>query len=129
MIVLDASALVEVVGDQPGKPIVAPHLRGPIVAPSHQPAEALSAVARMVRGGQLPPAAGRAALADVAALDQELVSPTRAHLERALELQGRIRVVDGLYVALAEQLGAPLLTTDARLLGADPPCDVIFAGA
>lgn len=127
MIVLDASALVEVVADQPGKAAVVAHLTGPVVAPSHQPAEALSAIARMVRAGEIHRDQASDALVDVARLDQELVTPTAQHLRRALELQERIRVLDGLYVALAEHLGAALLTTDARLVGADPPCDVILA--
>jgi hypothetical protein len=44
----------------------------------------------------------------------------------ALELGDRVRVLDGLYVALAEQRDCPLLTTDARLAAADPPCEVVL---
>ncbi len=36
------------------------------------------------------------------------------------------RVLDGLYVALAEQRDCPLLTTDARLAAAVPPCEVVL---
>jgi predicted nucleic acid-binding protein len=128
VIVLDASALVDVVLDQAPKRTVAAHLAQPISAPSHQPAEVLSAVARRVRAGEASPEVAMAALQDVVALDQHLVIPTERHLRRALELQDRIRVVDGLYVALAEELGVPLVTTDARLVGSDPPCDLIYAG-
>jgi hypothetical protein len=49
-------------------------------------------------------------------------------LERALDLQDRIRVLDGLYVALAEERERPLLTTDKRLASAGAPCEVILAG-
>lgn len=87
MIVLDASALVDVVLDQRTKPWVLDH----------------------------------EAILELAALEQELVPATSDHLTRALELQDRVRVLDGLYVALAEERGVPLVTTDQRLAGSDPP--------
>lgn len=129
MIVLDASALVDLVTEHRNAPAVLDHLGGPLVTAGHQQAEVLSAVARLVRAGELTHHEAERALDDAAALDQDVVATTRRHLVRALGLQDRIRVVDGLYVALAEELGAPLLTTDARLVGADPPCDVVFAAA
>jgi predicted nucleic acid-binding protein len=55
-----------------------------------------------------------------------LVTPDRRQLWRAMELAERIRVLDGLYVALAEQRECPLLTSDARLAAADPPCEVLL---
>jgi len=36
-------------------------------------------------------------------------------LDRAWQLRHNLSFYDGLYVALAEQLGTPLLTLDARL--------------
>ena len=50
--------------------------------------------------------------------------PTVAHLRRAYALRERIRVLDGLYVALADELGCTLVTTDRRLAAATAPCDV-----
>ncbi|HYT10569.1 MAG TPA: hypothetical protein VEL73_07900 [Mycobacteriales bacterium] len=48
MIVLDASALVDVVLDQPPAPWLLDQISGEdVVAPSHQPAEVLSAVGRL----------------------------------------------------------------------------------
>lgn len=128
MIVLDASALVDVILDQPAKEEILAHLGQPIAAPGHQPAEVLSALARLVRAGQITSAEAGAALDDAAALDQDLVAVSAVHLRRAFALRERIRVLDGLYVALAEQLGCPLLTTDRRLANADPPCEVIVPG-
>ncbi len=127
MIVLDASALVDVIVDQPAKESVLAHLDQPLVAPAHQMAEVLSAVARLVRAGEITADDARQALDDAYALEQDHVHPDRSQLRRALELQQRIRVLDGLYVALAEQRGHPLLTTDRRLAQADPPCTVILA--
>ncbi len=126
MIVLDASALVDVVTDRPPRDAVLGHLDQRIVAPSHQPAEVLSAVARLVRAGELSLLEARQAMADVTDLRQELVAADRSLFWRALELTDRIRVLDGLYVALAEQRSCPILTTDARLARADPPCEVVL---
>lgn len=129
MIVLDAAALVDVVIDQPSKPWVLEQLEGTTVcAPAHQPAEVLSALARLVRADVLGPTAARAALTEARALAQELVHPTSGHLGLALDLQGRVRVLDGLYVALAEERSAPLVTTDERLARAQLPVTVHTPG-
>lgn len=45
-------------------------------------------------------------------------------VQRAFTLRGRIRILDGLYVALAEDLRCPLVTTDIRLCRANAPCEV-----
>jgi predicted nucleic acid-binding protein len=55
---------------------------------------------------------------------QELVTPTASHVRRAFALREHIRVADGLYVALADELDCPLVTTDRRLAGANTPCEV-----
>lgn len=126
MIVLDASALVDIVVDRPARGAILDRLDQRIAAPSHQPAEVLSAVARLVRAGELSLAEARRAMTDVIDLRQDLVAPDRSALWRALELAERITVLDGLYVALAEARSCPVLTTDARLAGASPPCEVVL---
>ena len=63
-------------------------------------------------------------MAEFADLPQTLTTPTRHHLSRALQLQARVRVLHGLYVALAESLGCPLVTTDGRLARAGLPVEV-----
>lgn len=124
MIVLDAAALVDVVLDQPTASWVLDQLADEqLCAPAHQQAEVLSALARLHRAGDITDAIVHAALAEAAALPQELVPPTPAHLVRAFALQERIRVLDGLYVAVAEERGCPLLTTDHRL-ARSAPCEV-----
>lgn len=69
------------------------------------------------------PAAGWV-LDEALALPQRFVTPTAGHLRRVFALRDRIRVVDGLYVALADELDCPLVTTDHRLAAADAPCEI-----
>lgn len=92
-----------------------------VASPGHQLAEVASAIARLDRAGELPVSIATA-LTDAGSLPQQVHPLDEQLLRRALDLRGRIRVVDGLYVALAERLDATLLTTDRRLAGADPPC-------
>lgn len=126
MIVLDSSALVDVLLDQQHAGWLLDQLQsGEVMAPAHQPAEALSAIARLHRAGALTEDNARGAVAAAMALHQQLVVPSAAHVQRAFDLRERIRVVDGLYVALAEERDVPLLTTDQRLVRADPPCAVL----
>ena len=89
----------------------------------------LSAIARMVRSGDVTEREARAALTEAAQLRQELVAPDAAALQRAVELQARVRVLDGLYVALAERRSLPLVTSDTRIGRADPPCEVVVIAA
>lgn len=125
MMVLDASALVDVVIGQPTRSWVLDHVRGKqVAAPSHQPAEVLSAVARLARAGALTPDGAVGAVRDAAALHQELVMPTAEHLTRAVQMD-RVRVLDALDVVLAQDRGADLVTTDRRLARADLPVTVI----
>lgn len=126
MIVLDAAALVDVVIDQPTRLWVLETLRDQeVVAPAHQPAEVLSVIARLHRAGDLTTREANQALDEAMSLPQELVPVKADQVRRAFELRERIRVLDGLYVALAEERGIALLTTDQRLIRADPPCEVL----
>ncbi len=125
MIVLDASALVDVVIDQPTKPWVLEQLAAASVcAPSHQMAEVLSALARLVRAGELELSSARDALREAKGLQQEFIEPTEDHLVRALAMQDRVRVLDGLYVVLAQDRGAVVVSTDQRLAREQLPVEV-----
>lgn len=123
---LDASALIDVVTDQPTKPGVLDHLAQPISAPADQLAEVVSAVARMRRAGQLGRTEAEAALTDAASLVQIQVPLDDQLLQQALRLDGRLRVLDAIYVVLARRLACPLVTTDARLARAEPPCELVL---
>jgi predicted nucleic acid-binding protein len=125
VIVLDASAVVDVLLDRPNADWVRTQLHDQALsAPAHQPAEVISAVARLIRAGQLRATTALDVIAEFSQLPQSLISPTRDHLQRALALQPRVRVVDGLYVALAEALTCPLVTTDLKLALSGLPVEV-----
>lgn len=125
MIVLDAAALVDILLDRPPRDWLLEQLTDEIVcAPAHQPAEVLSAVARLRRADAISGEVAQQALTEASQLDQELVAPDEGHLQRALQIQDRIRILDGLYVVLAAERDCPLLTSDQRLAAAAPPCSV-----
>ena len=88
-------------------------------APAHFDAEVLSALGRLHRGGHLSPTDVSTRLE----LLQRL--PIRRHqlpqlLTGAWDRRGNLRLVDALYVELAEQLNAPIITTDERLAATAP---------
>lgn len=122
MIVLDASALVELlVGSGPGSHWVRREVsRGEhdLHAPHLIDAEFLSAVRSLVGRGWLTTERAEEALTDLDELALRLY-PHRPFLRRAFELRHDLSAYDALYVALAETLGAPLVTVDVAL-GAMP---------
>jgi predicted nucleic acid-binding protein len=117
MIVLDASALVELLlGTAPGRAIAA-RIADPEVAlnvPHLADVEVAQALRRYVREGELDVATAGAALVDLRALDVERHSHEPL-LERVFALRDNLTAYDAVYVALAEALDAALLTCDGRL--------------
>ena len=117
MIVLDASALVELVlGTASGRGIAA-RVADPAVslhAPHLADVEVAQALRRYTRDGELDALDARAALDDFRALDLQ----RHAHeplLDRVWALRENLSAYDAVYVALAEALDAVLLTCDGRL--------------
>lgn len=116
MLVVDASALFEVVADAPG----AEEVRTILVAdPDHAAphlidAEVLSVIQTHHRLGSLDATAASQAVDDLRLWPGERWAH-RPLLERAWELRHNVRGYDALYVALAEALEATLLTLDHRL--------------
>ncbi len=115
--ILDASAAVDLVLDR--EPMAswvrtqmrsAPRIRAPHVIDS----EVLGALRRLVLAGELPPERGGKALDDFTALPIIRFAHRRL-LRRVWALRDNVTAADGLYVALAEALDAPLVTTDAPL--------------
>jgi predicted nucleic acid-binding protein len=119
VIVVDASVLApaladdDVEGDRARGRLVGERL----VAPALIDLEVLSVVRRAARSGRLTDRRARQALADLAALAL-LRAPHLALLPRIWELRENLTAYDGAYVALAEAIGADLLTADGRLGGA-----------
>ncbi len=120
MIVLDASALLEVLLRTPQGEAVAGRLLDPdesLHAPHLIDLEILQALRRFARSRDLEAHRGLQAVEDLAAfpLTRYPHGPLR---ERIWELHPQMTAYDAAYVALAEALEAPLLTRDAALAAA-----------
>ncbi len=115
MIVLDASAAVELVlATAPGA-AVARRLQGETVyAPAHFDVEVIGAIRRAVVRRLISDHEGLVAVADFLSLPVRRWH-MRPFVQRAYQLRTTHTVADGVYVALAEGFGAPLVTCDGRL--------------
>ena len=116
MLVVDASALFEVVADTSGSETLRTLLANDPdqAAPHLVDAEVLSMIQTQHRIGVLDPTAASQAVEDLRMWPGERWSH-RPLLDRAWELRHNVRGYDALYVALAEALDATLLTLDGRL--------------
>ncbi|HTX10049.1 MAG TPA: type II toxin-antitoxin system VapC family toxin [Solirubrobacteraceae bacterium] len=124
-LVVDASALVEaLVGSELGA-AVGTRMRGcELHAPAHVDAEVLSALRQLHGAGEL------SADAVTTALGALETAPIARHplvdlLAGAWRARNRFRLVDALYVELAEKLTAVLLTADVGLAQASPIAELV----
>ena len=120
MIVVDASAVLETLLRTPAAAAVEGRLfdsRQTLHAPHLIDVEVAQVVRRYAAAGELDAERGREALADLADLPL-LRYPHDLLLPRIWELRHNLTAYDAAYVALAEALGAPLLTRDRRLAAA-----------
>jgi len=127
MIVVDASALVLALADEGARGEAARAALaadGEWVAPEHVVIE----VMQSLRGLYLARELGAARVAELAAqlpglaIRKVEVAPL---LGRIWELKDNLTPDDAAYVAVAEQLGAPLVTADLRLMRASGPrCEI-----
>ncbi|MBL8138407.1 MAG: type II toxin-antitoxin system VapC family toxin [Acidobacteria bacterium] len=117
MIVLDASAVVELVLATSAGRTVAMRISNPALslhAPHLLDVEVAQALRRCAASRLIDEGVAAHALAALHDLDLER-HPHDALLERVWALRCNLTAYDAVYVALAEALGAVLLTCDARL--------------
>jgi predicted nucleic acid-binding protein len=131
MLVVDASCLYEVVADAAQAEQVRDRLAADPdqAAPHLIDAEVLGVVRRDHLLGRLDATAALQAVDDLREWPGERFGH-RSLLERAWELRQNVRTWDALYVALAEALGATLVTLDGRLArvgSVECPVEVIGA--
>jgi predicted nucleic acid-binding protein len=120
VLVLDASAVVDLLLRNPRGRRVAERLDDALVAPDLLDVEVTSAFARLVRADSVSADDARRALAGLVRLPARRVH-TALLVASAWELRQVVRVADAFYVACAAVLGVPLLTTDTRIGGASVP--------
>jgi predicted nucleic acid-binding protein len=116
VIVTDAAVLVAVfVDDGVWGDTARARLRGEeLAAPEVVDLEVTSALRGLVRVGKVDERRAREALADLRDLSLRRASH-RHLLTRCWDLRDNLRAYDASYVALAELLGATLVTADARV--------------
>lgn len=120
MIIVDASAAIEVLLNTPAGARIAERLFGPgetLHAPHLLDIEVAQVLRRYALAGHLEAARGVEALEDLA--DLPLIRyPHDLFLPRIWELRHNVTAYDAVYLALAEALAAPLLTCDKALASA-----------
>lgn len=136
MLVVDASAITELLLGRPTAGAVAQQLRDhdfDLHAPQLLDVEVLSALRRVVTAGDASAERADEAVADLRDLPVERYGHD-ALVPRIWELRQNFSAYDAAYVALAEAItddGAPLITADARLaraVGSHTRVRVIVAG-
>lgn len=117
MIVVDASALVEVLTRSPAAAAVEDILmrnRDGLHAPHLLDVECAHVIRRYVQLGIMQPDHARISIGGLQNF-RLIRHPHVALLGRVWELRASLTAYDAVYVSLAESLGAPLLTRDSRL--------------
>ncbi len=122
MLVVDASCLCEVLIGGPGAEAIRHRLAAEDdqAAPHMIDVEVFGVVRREYLRGHLDRTEAAQAVEDLEAWPGERFGH-RLLLSRAWELRDTVRGWDAMYVALAEALGAILLTTDRKLAAASGP--------
>lgn len=124
-LVVDASAAVDLLIASAASVAVRDRLRGHVLhVPAHFDAQVLSALRRLQRGGHLTTrqVASRIRRIEQAPMERHVLPPL---LSGAWRRRGSLRLVDALYVELADQLDATIVTTDAGLATAAPAAEHI----
>jgi predicted nucleic acid-binding protein len=116
VLVVDASVVAAAVGDDAGDGDQArSRLRGEtLTAPELLDLEVASVLRRQVASGAMAARRAGLALVDLAELPLQRV-PHRGLIDRCWQLRDNVSIYDAAHVALAEAIGADLLTADGRL--------------
>jgi predicted nucleic acid-binding protein len=120
MIVLDASCLLELLLQRPGKKLVSKRLVDhgrKLCAPSLIDVEVCHVLRRFFLNGELSAQRGREAVEELAEFPLQRFPPTLL-VSRMWQLRNNLTAYDATYVALAEALNATLLTCDSKLASA-----------
>jgi predicted nucleic acid-binding protein len=123
MIVVDASVLANVIGDDGADGQRARRemsAGGEVAAPDLVDVETVAVLRKRWLAGTVDDQRFAEAVVDLGDLDFERV-PTLRFVGRAYELRANVPAYDATYVALAEVLGCELLTADQRLANASGP--------
>lgn len=127
-VVLDASAMVDLLVASPLAPAIARRLTGQeIHVPAHFDAEVLSAIGRLERAGLLDAPTSYRCLEQtaLAAFERHLIAPLMAG---AWLRRSNLRLTDALYVELGAQIGAPVVSTDRGIAAASSIVEPITSG-
>lgn len=119
MLVVDASAVVRAIGEAAAAAELRDRLDddGELAAPHLIDLEILQALRRFVRRGDLTLDRAHIAIEDFEDLNLTRY-PHVALIDRIWELRDRASAYDAAYLALAEAIGVPLVTCDAKLAAA-----------
>jgi predicted nucleic acid-binding protein len=113
--VVDASAMIEVfTATEPHVELRKRVLLSQLAAPELFDVEALSVLRRLERAGAISARHAEEAIRDIGNTPVAR-APHLPLLDRAWELRHSVTAYDATYIALAERLGVPLVTCDAKL--------------
>lgn len=122
MIVVDASAVLELLLNRPSAPALRRRLldsEETLHAPHLIDVEVLQVIRRYLLAGDIDQARAAEAIRDHLDLPIERY-PHDVFLARAWELRSNLTAYDAVYIALAEALNASFVTADARLARSAP---------
>lgn len=126
-LIIDASAMVDLLVGGEAAGTISERLRGhELSAPAHFDAEVFSAIGRLHRAQALTDRQARDHITDLstAPITRHDLAPL---LLGAWKLRHNLRLVDALYVALAAEIGAVIITTDSGLAATSKATELIVA--
>lgn len=119
--IVDCSVIIRLLSNQPGDDLLRQRLARTVHAPALIDAEISSVVRSLAMasrtGIRITASRAQEMLADYSGL-RIVRHPMQPLQARAFELRDNLTAYDAMYVALAEALGMPLLTTDGKLAAA-----------